>query len=68
MNPPPLTGTTITDRQIRELRAWLGSETYAGSDDDAVACEVAFAAPLGSLRRAQARARCAEILNTKETK
>jgi len=44
-------------------RDYLGSETYAGSDDDAAACEVAIAAPLGSLRRMQARARCAEILN-----
>lgn len=58
-----LTGDTITDDQIRALRARLGSETYAGSSNDATDCDVAIAAPIGSLRRAQARARCAEILN-----
>lgn len=58
-----LTPDSITDDQIRALRARLGSETYGGSDDDAVACEVAIAAPVGSLRRVEARARCAEILS-----
>lgn len=58
-----LTADTITDDQIRALRARLGSETYAGASNDATDCEVAIAAPLGSLRRVQARARCAEILN-----
>lgn len=58
-----LTPDSITDDQIRALRARLGSETYAGASDDAVACEVAIAAPLGSLRRIEARARCAELLS-----
>ena len=60
-----LTADTITDDQIRALRARLGSETYAGSSDDAADCEIAIAAPIGSLRRVQARARCAEILNAR---
>ena len=60
-----LTADTITDEQIRTLRAHLGSETYAGSSNDAADCEVAIAAPFGSLRRVQARARCAEILNAR---
>ncbi len=60
-----LTADTITDDQIRALRAQLGSETYAGSSNDAADCEVAIAAPVGSLRRVQARARCAEILNAR---
>lgn len=54
-----LTADTITDEQIRDLRGRLGSETYKGASDDVIACEVARAAPLGSLRRATARARCA---------
>jgi hypothetical protein len=58
-----LTAGTITDEQIRVLRERLGSETYAGASDDAADCHVALAAPIGSLRRAQARARCAEIWN-----
>lgn len=57
------TADTITDDQLRTLRARLGSETYAGASDDALACEIARAAPLGSLRRVTARARCAELLN-----
>ena len=60
-----LTADSITDDQIRELRARLGSETYAGASNDAAACDVAIAAPVGSLRRVQARARCAEILNAR---
>ena len=60
-----LTADSITDDQIRTLRARLGSETYAGSSNDAADCEVAIAAPVGSLRRVQARARCAEILNAR---
>ena len=60
-----LTADTINDDQIRELRVRLGSETYAGSSDDAADCEVAIAAPVGSLRRVQARARCAAILNAR---
>ena len=60
-----LTADSITDDQIRTLRARLGSETYAGSSNDAADCEVAIAAPFGSLRRVQARARCAEILNAR---
>lgn len=60
-----LTADTITDEQIQTLRAQLGSETYAGASDDAVQCHVAVAAPLGSLRRITARARCAEILNAR---
>ena len=60
-----LTADTITDDQIRELRARLGSETYAGASTDATDCDVAHAAPIGSLRRVQARARCAEILNAR---
>ncbi len=63
-----LTADSITDNQIRALRAQLGSETYAGSSDDAADCEVAIAAPLGSLRRVKARARCAEILNERTRK
>ena len=63
-----LTADNITDDQIRELRAHLGSETYAESSNDAAACEVAIAAPVGSLRRVQARARCAEILNARSVK
>ena len=63
-----LTADNITDEQIRALRARLGSETYAGSSHDAADCEVAIAAPAGSLRRVQARARCAEILNTRSAK
>ena len=59
------TADNITDEQIRALRGRLGSETYAGSSNDAAACEVAIAAPVGSLRRVQARARCAEILNVR---
>lgn len=58
-----LTADTITDEQIHALRKRLGSETYAGASNDACDCEVALAAPIGSLRRIQARARCAEILN-----
>lgn len=58
-----VTADTITDTQIRALRARLGTETYAGSSNDAADCDVALAAPIGSLRRVQARARCAEIFN-----
>lgn len=58
-----LTASTITDEQIRALRRHLGSETYGGSSADAADCEVALCAPMESLRRARARARCAEILN-----
>lgn len=60
-----LTADTITDAEIHALRARLGSETYTGATDDAADCHVAIAAPVGSLRRVQARARCAEILNAK---
>lgn len=60
-----LTADSITDEQIHALRAHLGSETYGGASDDATACHVALAAPIGSLRRVQARARCAEILNAR---
>lgn len=63
-----LTSDTITDEQIRALRAALGSETYAGSDDDAADCDAALAAPIGSLRRTMARARCVEILNARMEK
>lgn len=60
-----VTTDTITDEQIRALRARLGAETHAGSSNDAADCDVALAAPIGSLRRVQARARCAEIFNAR---
>jgi hypothetical protein len=56
-----LTADTITDEQIQELEASLlatNGETYE-------ICLVALRAPLGSLRRVQARARCAELLNAR---
>jgi hypothetical protein len=63
-----LTADTITDEQIRELRRSVAA-TSADLDHDAnhpvVICNVALAAPVGSLRRVQARARCAEILNAR---
>ena len=62
------TSDNLCDEQIRELRAQLGSETYAGASDDAADCEVAIAAPVGSLRRAQARARIAAILNARTSR
>lgn len=60
-----VTADTITEAQINEVRTWLGSETYQGATDDALDCHIALVAPLGSIRRIQARARCAEILNAR---
>lgn len=55
-----VTAETITDEQIRELR----SETARHDPDHEATTtyDAALMAPMGSLRRAQARARCAEIL------
>lgn len=56
-----LTADSITDDQIRELEASLlatNGETYE-------VCFIALRAPLGSLRRMQARARCAELINAR---
>jgi hypothetical protein len=55
---PSVTADSITDEQIRALSAQLGTDIAAD-------CDTALAAPLGSLRRVQARARLAEILNTR---
>lgn len=57
-----LTADTITDEQIQELHDDLtatNGETYE-------VCITALRAPMGSLRRAQARARCAELINLKQ--
>jgi hypothetical protein len=56
-----ITADTITDAQILALRDRCGAE--AGFSGAVADCDVALAAPIGSLRRIQARARCAEILN-----
>lgn len=59
------TADTITDTQIRELRA---GEPADPMTELAIDCAVALGAPIGSLRRVQARARCAEALNAREGK
>ena len=60
-----LTADTLTDEQIRELQASL----FSGPADDRqlsglVACHDAVGR---SYRRSSARARCAEILNDRES-
>lgn len=57
---PSVTADSITDDQIRALSARLGADVVAD-------CDAALAAPLGSLRRVQARARLAEILNARSS-
>lgn len=58
----PLTANTITDDQIRALHD--GSQPV--SDALHELCRTALYAPLGSLRRAQARGHCADLVNGKE--
>lgn len=61
MRGDALTAESITDEQIRELEESLlaaNGETYE-------VCLTAIRAPIGSLRRMQARARCAELLNAR---
>lgn len=71
----PLTADTITDEQIRELRATLPDEPEYGGFEWQRARECAWAlSPNGHLgaferdRIATARARCAEILNQRASK
>jgi hypothetical protein len=56
-----LTADSITDDQIRDLE----TELLAANGETYEVCSVALKAPLGSLRRAQARARCAELINVR---
>lgn len=54
-----VTADTITDEQIRSMHD--GAQPV--SDELHEDCRIALYAPFGSLRRVQARARCADILN-----
>jgi hypothetical protein len=54
-----VTADTITDDQIRSMHD--GAQPV--SDDLHEVCRIALYAPIGSLRRVQARAKCADILN-----
>ena len=58
-----LTADTITDEQIRTLHD--GSQPV--TDDLHELCRVALYAPIGSLRRVQARGTCADIFNARAT-
>lgn len=60
----PLTADSVTDDQIRDLHEALQEEGGL-TDDLHEACRVALYAALGSLRRVEARGRCAEILNAR---
>ncbi len=62
-----LTEYNITDEQIREFHDALSHE----SDKDGViheVCRVALYAPLGSLRRLEARGTVAELINERNEK
>jgi hypothetical protein len=64
-----LTGETLTDAQIQELQAWAQDTGITGefvtAQEIRLCCLSALTAPMGSLRRANARARCAELLNAR---
>ena len=63
-----ITADSITDAEIRALMTHASKTAGIGASDRVFDdCAVALAAPLGSLRRVQARARCAEFLNALET-
>lgn len=83
-NPTALTADTITDEQIRELRASLPDEPEFGGFEwqRARECEIALGCSMcrdprqdlsaltwlhHPVRRATARARCAEILNARRS-
>lgn len=65
----PLTGETVTDAQIHELMLWARDTGITGEQVTAqeilLCCKSALEAPMGSLRRSNARARCAELLNAR---
>jgi hypothetical protein len=71
--PETLTADTITDAQIRELRADLDHEGRAGSEYVEL-CDVALggnpdlhlrSTAIAIIQTREARARCAEILNAR---
>ncbi len=64
-----ITSETITDEQIRELRAWAETRAFteAGSISQLCACAIGVLSPEvpGWKAKHEARARCAEILNAR---
>lgn len=59
MSTSAVTADSITDELIEELRACA----LPGDHETIMTCNTALRAPMGSLRRISARARCAEIIN-----
>lgn len=64
-----LTGESLTDEQIHDLMAWARDTGITGefvtAQEIGLCCKSALEAPMGSLRRSNARARCAELLNAR---
>jgi hypothetical protein len=62
-----ITADNITDEEIKRLMRHASKTAGVGASDRVFSdCNTALSAPVGSLRRVQARARCAEFLNALE--
>jgi len=59
-----ITADNITDEEIKRVMRHASKFAGIGASDRLFHdCNVALSAPIGSLRRVEARARCAECLN-----